>query len=1088
MFAHSFMLGTANNFLQTAAFSLFLVRFNSQTLAWVYILNALIGPLLIVLYMRLGGRLAFGRLLTVTLGFLLAVTTVVWLGLTLGAGDWLIFILPILFQVVVNLGNLEFWGLAARLYDVRQGKRLFGLVGAGQWLAIVLTGLLIPLLVGWMGTSNLLIFSVIGLAGAILFLGVITRHNAARLAGESAPSRKQAAVQKESTPSLFRNRYALLIFALVTLWWLAFFFLDNIFYDRAAAQYPGTEELASFLGIFLAVLGVITLITNTLVSGRVISSVGIRSSLMILPVLMVIGSSGMSLAGLIGAATLLFWLTMGTKLVDLAVGFSIDRAALTVLYQPIEAERRNRVQATAEGIFQPLANGLAGVGLLALGALFQGNRLPLIYALALISAAWLVVAAFIGREYPKVLTRALTRRRLGAADLQELDRSSLEMLESNLRSENPEEVVYALQMLEQAAPERLSEALCLLVDHPSETVRLETLKRIERMEMKEAVEDVRRQISMERSPEVRAQAVRALAQLDESDQTFELVSGMLEDPEPQVQCSAMVGLLRSGGIAGVLAAGQRLLKLAESPDPLERATAAQTLEEVGASNYYQPLIPLLQDPDLGVQRAALRAAGKLKNPRLWPFALEKLAVPRLRSEAATALASGGELALPGLKDAFEQEGILREVRGLILRICGRIGGEEVSRWLVEQVDDPDGFVRTQALYSLNLIRYQARVADQSRFAAQVQAEVIRAAEILAILKDLGDAEEVSLVREALIESLERARERVFLLLAMVYDRAAVLGARDNLRLASAERRAYAIEVLDVLPLGEKKREIFPLLIEQPSKRRERDRLSEALLAIYPQNPAGREQRLVEVIASPAGRFSPWTQACAIYCAGDLQVKRLGPILVRALGAHDPLLRETGVWALHRLEGRAARPQTRPLTEDRDPRVARMAQRMQRDHTEGIVLTIIEKVLALKKASIFGETPDEVLLQVAPLLEEKLTEPGEAVIAKGDLGDCMYILVDGEMRVHDGERTLNILGPGAVFGEIAVLDAEPRTASVTAHSEAQLLKLSQEGLYEVMDAYPLVGRGVIRALTHNLRERVQDVRELKAKIEGQPAGG
>ncbi len=780
MFGHSFMLGVANNFLQTVAFSLFLVRFSSQTLAWVYILNALIVPLLTMAYMRLGGRLAFSKLLTATLGFLLALTVGAWLGLVLGAGDWLIFSLPILFQVVVNLGILEFWGLAARLYDVRQGKRLFGFVGAGQWLAIVLTGLLIPLLVGWMGTANLLIFSVIGLAGAVASLGVITRHNAARLRGEGAGGGKQAEAKKESAASLFRSKYAVLIFGLVTLWWLAFFFLDNIFYDRAAAQYPEAQELASFLGIFLAALGVITLISNMLVSGRVISRFGIRSSLMILPALMVIGTSGMSAAGLIGAATLLFWLTMGTKLADMAVGFSIDRAALTVLYTPIEAERRNRVQATAEGIFQPLANGLAGIGLLALGAIFQGNRLPLIYALALISAAWLMVAAFIGREYPKVLTRAITRRRLGAADMAELDRSSLELVERELGSDSPQEVIYAMQMLEQAAPDRLGEALGVLVKHPSELVRLEALERIERFERTELLEEVRRMAKLEKPAKVRARAVRALAQLDEGDQSFELVSGLLEDPDALVQQAAMVGLLRSGGIAGVLAAGERLLKLAELPDPAERAAAAKALEETGARNFYQPLIPLLQDREFEVQRAALRAAGKLRNPRLWPVVLEKLSIREARGEAARALAEGGEQALRGIQERFKQAGNDRDARRLMVQIGGRIGGEEASRWLRDLIEDPDEAIRTQALEALNANHFQAGAAERGRFTAQIQAEARCAAEILGMVRDLGEGEEVRLVREALVELLEQGRERVFLLLATVYDRAAVLGARRQL--------------------------------------------------------------------------------------------------------------------------------------------------------------------------------------------------------------------------------------------------------------------------------------------------------------------
>ena len=71
LFLHSFLMGMANNFVQTAAFALFMVEFDAQTLAWVYIANALVVPLFTFVYLRLGNRLAFSRLLLINLGFLL---------------------------------------------------------------------------------------------------------------------------------------------------------------------------------------------------------------------------------------------------------------------------------------------------------------------------------------------------------------------------------------------------------------------------------------------------------------------------------------------------------------------------------------------------------------------------------------------------------------------------------------------------------------------------------------------------------------------------------------------------------------------------------------------------------------------------------------------------------------------------------------------------------------------------------------------------------------------------------------------------------------------------------------------------------
>ena len=123
-------------------------------------------------------------------------------------------------------------------------------------------------------------------------------------------------------------------------------------------------------------------------------------------------------------------------------------------------------------------------------------------------------------------------------------------------------------------------------------------------------------------------ALRALASVGEPE-VLEEVSAYLDNPEPPVKKGAIVGLLYSGGIGGVLAAGYSLLQLASSQEPEERLLAAQVLGDAGIAGFHRPLVPLLRDEDYHVQRAALRAAGRLKNPKLWPHVLDCLGVDRL---------------------------------------------------------------------------------------------------------------------------------------------------------------------------------------------------------------------------------------------------------------------------------------------------------------------------------------------------------------------------------------------------------------------------------------------------------------------------
>ena len=146
-----------------------------------------------------------------------------------------------------------------------------------------------------------------------------------------------------------------------------------------------------------------------------------------------------------------------------------------------------------------------------------------------------------------------------------------------------------------------------------------------------------------------------------------------------------------------------------------------------------------------------------------------------------------------------------------------------------------------------------------------------------------------------------------------------------------------------------------------------------------------------------------------------------------------------------------------------------------------MLLLVEKVIILKTVSIFAGTPDRTLAEVAALLEEQVLSAGEKLFEKGDPGRCMYIIVSGRVRVHDGDQILNDLGERDIVGEMAVLESAPRSASVTAIEETRLLRLDQEPLYELMADHIEVARGIIQVLSSRLRARIEDIGDLRARL-------
>ncbi|MCG7857735.1 Crp/Fnr family transcriptional regulator [Flavihumibacter sp.] len=132
------------------------------------------------------------------------------------------------------------------------------------------------------------------------------------------------------------------------------------------------------------------------------------------------------------------------------------------------------------------------------------------------------------------------------------------------------------------------------------------------------------------------------------------------------------------------------------------------------------------------------------------------------------------------------------------------------------------------------------------------------------------------------------------------------------------------------------------------------------------------------------------------------------------------------------------------------------------------LLLIEKVLILKALSIFSETPENILADLAPLMQEEEFEKDTVIFEEGEIGDCMFIIHRGQVKIHKGITTLAILDEKEVFGELSLLDAETRSASATAYADCTLFRIDQEPFYELLDTRPEVARGFIKILCQRLR--------------------
>jgi CRP-like cAMP-binding protein len=129
---------------------------------------------------------------------------------------------------------------------------------------------------------------------------------------------------------------------------------------------------------------------------------------------------------------------------------------------------------------------------------------------------------------------------------------------------------------------------------------------------------------------------------------------------------------------------------------------------------------------------------------------------------------------------------------------------------------------------------------------------------------------------------------------------------------------------------------------------------------------------------------------------------------------------------------------------------------------------VQKVIFLRKVPLFSGMPPSELSHLAGIAEEYVFYTEETIITEGDHGDSLYLIVEGTVRVHRGAVTLAELGPDDYFGEMSILDGEPRSASVTANTDCSLLCISQADFHDILSRHHEVALTIIKTLTQRLR--------------------
>jgi len=848
------------------------------------------------------------------------------------------------------------------------------------------------------------------------------------------------------------------MFLSTLLWQLSEFQFLQVY----ALVLPDPQSLAQFLGLLGAGLSLLELSVAYFITRPLIQHWGVDRMNLLYPLTTLVSFIGLALGGQLPAAI------VANFNYD-TLSSSVNQPVQNLNYNTVPPRFVGRVRAVIDGICYPMSQAIAGSLLLLYGPMLTFEQLAI--AGISLSLIYLGVGYLTGRSYVGSL---LARLRSGSLRFQDV-REGLARLPAQydleirqlLTSTQVESQQLGLELAARSVDPSafLDEAQTLLIQgdpavHQSVVHLLSTGNRSDFQRY------LRTQMVSE-SALVRAVVLEALIASNQILSDTQLLF-FLEDPDPGVRGLACVAVLRSEWTGSKVQrayervcrsalpddAWKRMIRLAKDlkdrrlipliVDVLEDATPDVRwigLEALAllASPQDSVLVPWaepdLSHPDPKVRAAALKLMHTLQPPDLLKTAVMALSDPeyRVSRQAALTVAAYGEASLPVLQTYLNAANVT-VARGAIAAIGSlhcRAAEEMLQRYLQPEYRRATLLCHWQQQITQSNDRWQPLVIALRDYQTQ--------------LLDLV----------------------LYVLTCLGHD---LLAVKRRLRSPDAYLRANAVEVLlsqsyrrflqPLLPLLEQLARIDqgPLRISQPVSKADTELLQNILV----------ESRF-QLLDPEAHLDTRWIRIAALLiCASEAH--HWGSLLATGLTDPDLIVRAVTEQRLtDPFVAIATRPLIRTITTPTPSPIA-----VDRQIKEGFV----NRLFFLKQVPLLESLSLDDLLLIDVVLTQQEFLAGEVIFHEGQMGNDFHILFLGQVkiikRVRQGQRELALLKAGQYFGEMALFDNAPRSATAIAETDCTLLTLQQQDFQNLVSQRPEIVTQICKTLSLRLRETMSQL--------------
>jgi hypothetical protein len=1024
-----------NNYAETA----FLKRYGVEFMPVVNMINAFVTVVVMGIMAGLMQRFPGPNLLSAmflfTGGSIMGVRLLIPFGFDLIYP--LLFMLKALYEVLLAM---LFWNLANDLFNTRQSKRLFPLITAGGVVGQILGSFGTPLLVRWFQFDNLLvIYLVVSAAGSALVWAMMHRFPALLMAEPTAAQiEKRGRSMREELKTIWpmmKESILLRVMIILTLMPNVVIPIMNYQFNYAVDRTFVTETaLVSFFGYFRGVMNIISLVILLFV-GRIYSRFGLPVALMFHPLNYAFAFTAFVLRFDIFSA---IYARMSTQILRTTINIPANAVVMGLFPESFRAMVRPFLRGSVVRIGLFVGSALILIG----DRLFHPRYLSLV-ALPFV-LVWLAAPFILKRRYAAILSDLIKGNQIDLKSMEANEMAPIfrersaqsELIRAFSAAEGREAVWYAqlmkrvgvsdidrllmqkirylrddlkiemLLLLSPNADATVSQLLTVLAARQHPALTLAVLQTVHRLGRGPTAGFDRRPYLSHEDVHLRAYAAGALyAQAPVTAR--QTIQRWLKAGNPQTRK------------AGVIAAGLTQDALFEPilteylNDPRHSALLPEIIEALHAVGQHEmnpALNGLLRHSDARIRQAALSAFHVVDKESL-------NSVITLLGDADSAIRT---LAARRIEEASFQDG----------------------KTLIKALSTPNKEMR-ECLFDL-LDRLQIKDVDLYRFARD---QIEGAYKYMAESQGVRAMDETP-SRQLLIDYLDQQKQ---VLIENVLRGLAIGDRTGRMRIIArglfstdARQRANSQEAVDNLLDRSLSKILLPLLDDIPP--------AQALAIGRKQFKIPHHTRDTTGLCTHLLHRRDWlTVLLTLQYIGEMPDP---PVAVdEALCAHDnPHIRLVAKHLVHRIS----------LTADTQ------------EHSMVDTLTLPKIILWLKKIEIFEQLAVNELSAVAAVTEQVTFAENEQVINEGDAGDTLYLIIEGEVvvlkRQEDGQEVeLDRMGAGDSFGEMALFEDIPRSATIRSVRPSRMLVLHKQEFKEIVHEYPQIALGICKALSSRIRK-------------------